>query len=184
MEIMLSGFVLFIGVHLIPSLPGTKDGLTRKLGVNGYKGSFALVSLIGMVLIVMGIGGVEWALLWAAPVWGRALTLSAMPFVIILLCAAQMPCNIKRFIRHPMLWSVVLWSMLHLTANGDLASTILFVGFALFSIIMIILINSRDPKPEVVKVPWFKDVIVLAVGGFIYMGILHSHQYFTGVPIT
>jgi len=184
MEIMLSGFVLFIGVHLFPSLPGTKDGLTQKLGTRGYKGLFALASLIGMIVIVMGMGRVEWTLLWVAPVWGRALTLSAMPFVIVLLCAAHMPCNIKRIIRHPMLWAVVLWSMLHLTANGDLASTILFGGFALFSIIMMILINRRDPKPEVVKVPWFKDVIVLALGGFIYMGILHSHQYFTGVPIT
>ena len=32
--------------------------------------------------------------------------------------------------RHPLLWSLALWSGAHLVANGDLAHVILFGGFA------------------------------------------------------
>jgi uncharacterized membrane protein len=54
--------------------------------------------------------------------------MSVMP-VVILLCAANVPNNITRFVRHPMLIGVNLWGAHHLTANGDLASTIVYASF-------------------------------------------------------
>ena len=52
-----------------------------------------------------------------------------MPFALILLAASFIPGNLKRLTAHPMLWSITLWALVHLLANGDLAGLLLFGGF-------------------------------------------------------
>jgi hypothetical protein len=86
--------------------------------------------------------------------------MSVMPVVIILLCAANVPDNIKRFVRHLMLIGITLWGALHLTANGDLTSTIVFASFLIFSILDILqVVTSRRFKPEEpVSVEWDNGV--------------------------
>ncbi len=55
MTLMILGILLFAGVHLIPSLaPGVKAAWLGKFGEGGYKGSFSLLLLLGLGLIIAG----------------------------------------------------------------------------------------------------------------------------------
>jgi len=109
--------------------------------------------------------------------------MSVMPVAIILLCAANVPNNIKRFVRHPMLIGITLWGALHLTANGDLASTILFASFLIFSILDIVLVETsgRFKPEEPVSVGW--DIGVLLVGLVAFGLLFQFHGSFTGMPL-
>ena len=53
-----------------------------------------------------------------------------MPIAAILLVAGNLPGNISRYVKHPMLTGIALWAFLHLLANGDLSSTIIFIIWA------------------------------------------------------
>jgi uncharacterized membrane protein len=46
--------------------------------------------------------------------------------------------------RHPMLWGFFLWSASHAVANGDLVATIMFGGFAAFSLAGMRILEKRS----------------------------------------
>jgi uncharacterized membrane protein len=167
MTTLILGVAIFIGAHLIPSVPSLRDRLQERVGRNAYRGLFALVSLIGFVLLVVGMG---------VPVF-------AMPVALILLVAAFMPTNLKRFTRHPMLWGVTIWAAAHLLANGDLAGLILFGSFGAFSLFDMWSANRRGAKLSSKVVPYWRDLLVVLIGGIVYVGILHSHGLLFGVPV-
>jgi uncharacterized membrane protein len=52
MSILVLGVVIFIGVHLVPTVPSLRARLSQRVGNNPYRGLFSLVSLIGFVLLV------------------------------------------------------------------------------------------------------------------------------------
>jgi uncharacterized membrane protein len=60
--------------------------------------------------------------------------------------------HIKRWVKHPMLAGVALWSIGHLLANGDLASLLLFGSFLAYAIVdRIAVIPRGDPAPAVLE---------------------------------
>ena len=55
MALLVFGLLLFAGVHFVPSLaPGLKQSWLGRLGENGYKGTFSLLLIAGLALIVIG----------------------------------------------------------------------------------------------------------------------------------
>jgi uncharacterized membrane protein len=182
MIILIAGVALFFGVHMLPAF-SLKTGLVKTLGDVRYKACFSLVSFAGLGLMIYGFQLAEFVPLWSPASWGRSLTMSVMPVVIILVCAANVPNNIKRFVRHPMLIGITLWGALHLTANGDLASTIVFASFLIFSILDIVLVETSGRfTPEApVSVGW--DIGVLLVGLVIFGLLFQFHGSFTGMPL-
>jgi uncharacterized membrane protein len=60
--------------------------------------------------------------------------------------------GILRVTRHPVLWAIALWALVHLIARGDSASVIFFGGFALLSISGTVLIDAR--KSRLVGADW------------------------------
>jgi uncharacterized membrane protein len=54
MATMVIGLVVFLGLHLIPALPGHRNRLASGLGEQRYKGLFSLASFAGLALIVIG----------------------------------------------------------------------------------------------------------------------------------
>jgi len=179
------GLVIWSAVHLIPAAaPALKTKWVQTLGPNGYKGSFSLLIIIAVVLMVMG---------WrhSLPIWLYTLsdtidrtTIGIMAFAAVLFVAAKLPTRIKRIIRHPQLTGVALWALAHLLANGDSRSVTLFGGLLLWSIVEITLINRREG-------PWIKppasaliyDLIVLALGAVLFSGLIFVHPYLSGVKL-
>ena len=184
MTLLIVGVALFIGAHLIPSVPSLRDRLKRQVGGNAYRGLFALVSLVGFVLLVMGMGRASFVPLWDPPAWGHRVPVFGMLLALTLFVAAFMPTNLKRLTRHPMLWGVTLWAAVHLVANGDLASLILFGSFGAFSLFDMWSANQRGAQLSSKAVPYWRDLLVVAVGGVVYMGLLHSHALLFGMPVS
>jgi uncharacterized membrane protein len=183
MSHLILGVAVFIGAHLIPSVPSLRGRLQKRVGANAYRGLFALVSLIGFVLLVVGMGQAPTVVLRNPPVWASSVPVFGMPVALILFVAAFMPTNLKRVTRHPMLWGVTIWAAVHLLANGDLASLILFGSFGAFSLFDMWSANQRGAKLSTKVVPYWRDLLPIVVGAIVYVGLLHSHELLFGVPV-
>ena len=183
MRILVLGVAMFIGVHLIPSVPSLRDRLRERLGNNPYRGLFSLVSLTGFVLLVLGKGRAPFVPLWEPPAWAPQIAVWVMPFALTLLVAAFLPSNLKRVTRHPMLWGVTVWAAVHLVANGDLASLILFGSVGAFALFDMCSANRRGAELSSKVVPYWRDLLVIAVGALAYVGFLHGHAMLFGIPV-
>lgn len=183
MNLLILGIVIFIGVHLLPSFVSVRLATINRFGPGAYKGLFALLSLVGLVLMVVGKYRADFQPLWQPPAWGRFAALVLLPPAFVLLAAANMPSNIKRLTRHPMLWGVTLWSVGHLLANGDRASLLLFGSLGIYALLDMLSANLRGAVKQVKVYPLGKDGVTVAAGLVIYVVLLLLHPYLFGVAV-
>ncbi len=182
MTLLILGLIIFFGIHLVPSATILRKRLLETLGDNGYRGTFALIAMAGFALIVVGKAYAPYVNLWVPPAWGRHAAHALMLPALILLPAANMPTNIKRFTRHPMLWGVAIWALAHLLANGDLASLLLFGSFAVYSLFDIWSANRRSEQSSQPRYTVKKDLIVVAAGLVAYAVFAFLHPYLFRMP--
>ncbi len=172
MGILIAGLVTFLGVHSLAfAAPGLRDRAVLRLGEGAWKGLYALISLIGLVLIVHGFGLTRRApmALYAPPGWMRDLTFLFMLPVFPLLIAAYLPGRIKTAAKHPMLAAVKLWAFAHLLANGTLADVLLFGGFLAWAVLDRISLKRRPPQPlRTAPAGRLNDVIAVVLGLALY----------------
>ncbi len=142
------GLLLFLGVHSIRLFAAEwRTSQIRKYGLLPWKGVYALLSLAGLALIVLGYGQARldptW--LWVPPLWTRHLaSLLTIP-AFILLAATYIPgSHIKARVGHPMLLGVKFWAVAHLVANGTLADLLLFGGFLAWAVPLYVVSRRRD----------------------------------------
>lgn len=183
MTLLVLGLLLFLGIHSLPTVVPLRQKLVDRLGLKGYKGLFVLLSLAGFVLIIFGKARAPFVPLWDAPEWGRHAAMGLMPFAFILLMGAYVPSNLKRFTRHPMLWGVSFWAAAHLLANGDLASVLLFGGFAIYSLADMASENRRGVRLQAAKLSPLRDGILVVVGLLAYGIFLFAHPYLFGPAV-
>ena len=182
MTVLILGVTLFFGIHMLPSLP-LKLGLVERFGEKPYKLGFSVVSLTGLGLTVYGFKLSEFVPLWDPLSWGRTATYWVMPIAIVLLCAADVPNNLKRVVRHPMLLGLTLWGATHLAANGDLANTIVFTSFVVYSTLDIALVEmtGRYKAKAAVSIGW--DVAVVLAGLALTGLLFYFHESISGIPL-
>src|SRR6202142_4663297 len=128
LAVMILGLLLFFGIHGPTSRRDLRAGLIASWGEGGYKAGYAVVSLVGLVLIIWGFAHYRAAGLW--PVWSpptalKHLNVALMLPAVILVVAAYIRGRIYTAVKHPMLCGVKLWAAAHLLANGDIGSIIL-----------------------------------------------------------
>jgi uncharacterized membrane protein len=184
MGLLLTGVLLFFGVHAVPMLAGARAALLARLGEPFYKGLFSILSLAGLVLIVLGFSRTPIVPLWIPPPWFNRPAALAMPLAFILLAAAYIPGNIGRIARHPMLAGVLVWATVHLVANGDLASLLLFGSFAAYALLDIFAVSARVAARSVAKRPLYMDAIAVVAGLVVFRVVWHYHGALFGVPVT
>ena len=138
-----SGYFLLI--HFGVSGTRLRDGLVARLGEGPYRGMFALASLLGLVWMAYAYRHAP-----ALPTWGLVLGFRPAAYLLVLIAfifvviglATPSPTQVGkestltrgpdiargmvRITRHPFLWGVALWALVHLIVNGDLASLVLF----------------------------------------------------------
>lgn len=182
MGLLILGMVVFMMVHLTPSFVGLRRRLIAWRGKAVYMIGYSCFAMIGLLLIVIGKGRADDVPVWDPPAWGVPITQIAMLFALILFPAAYMPTNLKRFMRHPFLTGLALWALSHLLVNGDLASILLFGGFAAFALFDIWSANRRGAVTSDRKLPFYRDLILIAVGLVLYGVMIHLHPYLFGVP--
>lgn len=187
MALLIIGLVLFFAPHISRMLvPGLRDAGIARMGEQGWKGLYALLSIAGIVLIVFGWRAyrLDAPDLYIPPDWGRHVTELLVVLGFILLTAAQMPAGrIKAAVQHPMLLGVLLWSVGHLLANGDLASVLLFGSFLVYTIWNRIAVGMRgDPPP--VFVSYRNDIGAIAIGIILSVVVmLWLHGFIAGVAL-
>ncbi len=183
MLVLIIGLVIFFGVHLVPFFPAYRNSLYEKLGEKKYKGGFSLIALVGLVLIVFGFSRAAYSNVWVPLPWSRDLALYLMPVSLTLFAAANMKTMIRRYLRHPMALGTIVFAAVHLSANGDLASALLFGSFGLYAILSVISGEARgrvlDDGPAAVKYDLFS--IVGGVG--VYFVILKFHGALFGASV-
>jgi uncharacterized membrane protein len=187
MTLLITGLILFLGIHSTGILaPVWREKIQTKLGVNGWKSLYSIVSLIGLVLIIWGYGAARmdpvW--LWLPPVWARHLALVLTVPAFILLAATYVPdSNIKARLGHPMLAAIKVWALAHLLSNGNLADVLLFGGFLIWAIAGFAVLRRRDRTAGVVRSGTLKGDIIAVVVGIVAWAVfaMYLHTLLIGV---
>lgn len=145
---LLIGLTLFLGIHSAQSLlPQWRQNAIDRFGSLGFKGVYAVLSLLGLYLLVQGYGlaRLDPVLLWTPPRGMQHATILLLWVAMVLLVASYVPGNqIKAKMRHPMTLSVKVWALGHLLSNGNLADVLLFGGFLVWSVLVFRAARQRD----------------------------------------
>ena len=173
----------FIFVSRLVPISPLKNILINRLGENKYKGLYSLIALVGLLIIIYGFGHADFYHVWDPLPYSREIAIALMPISMVLLVAANMQTNIKRYIKHPMLVAILVWSFVHLIGNGDLRSIILFASFGLYSLINIIFSKKNSTTNEINNYSSIKDFIAVVIGLIAYMLIILFHNHIAGVAI-
>ena len=172
------GLVLFLGVHSIRLFgEHVREMLIISWGRNSYRAIYAVPSLVGLGLIVMGYIEANLApvTIWNPPAGMRHLTMLLMLVSTILLISAYIPRNhIKSRLGHPMTVGVKVWAFAHLLSNGTLADLVLFGSFLIWSIL---LFRNARSRPAVIINPNWKFTALAVLAGlaiwFVFVKWLH-----------
>jgi uncharacterized membrane protein len=143
---LLLAAIFWIATHNGLAGSDIRTRLVGKIGENGFRIFYALISVLALVLLARASGAAEAIPLWTAPAWLRLLLAIIMLPAFLFFAAGflrnptavggeamagQQVRGIQRITRHPMLWSFALWALVHVLGNGDVASLIFFGTFAL-----------------------------------------------------
>lgn len=183
MLLLITGLILFVGVHLFAAVPGWRQSAVDRLGKWPYKGLFAVVSLVGLVLAAMGYGRARVDMVWEGLRYGPEIVATIMPVACVLVLAAYMPTNIRRYTAHPMLWGVVLWALAHLLVKGHWAAIVLFGGLGLYALAAMGLAMLRGDRPAGKQRPLWQDLVVIVSGLVLYAVLLILHPILFGARV-
>ncbi len=143
--------VFFVASHLLLSGAALRTPLIERLGAGGFRIFYSIVAVAALAWLVTAFGRAPQVELWPQGAWTRHLALVAMPFAAILIVAGATTRNplamggeaiaeaadatpgILKVTRHPVMWGIGLWALVHILANGDAASLIMFGAFAVLS---------------------------------------------------
>ncbi len=145
---LILGLVIFLGMHSVRILAdGWRTRVIARMGLQPWKGAYALLSLLGFALIVVGFGEARLNPVWVwhppLPMRHMAALLTLVSFVFLV--ATYVPGNaIKARLRHPMLLGTKVWALAHLLANGKLADIVLFGAFLVWAILCFRAARQRD----------------------------------------
>jgi len=153
MSTLIAAAVVFLGIHFVVSGTRLRDVLVSAIGERPYLGLFSLASIAVIVWLAMAYNAAaassENSVLFDL---GRGVRDSAILFVGLAFFlglqglllrnptavgqegAGEVPVTgVLRITRHPFLWGATIWSAIHVLANGDLASVVLFGTFLVLS---------------------------------------------------
>jgi len=189
LSVMILGLVLFFGAHTFTTQRKARARMVASMGEGPYKIVYALVSAVGLALIVWGFAhyrATEWITVWTPPRALKHLNVLLMLPAVILVVAAYIRGRIYATLKHPMLAGVKLWAFGHLLANGDLGGIILFGSFLAWAVFDRISLKHReDPGAPPIPVGGVgNDLIAVAVGVIAYLALAFAfHPVVIGVPV-
>jgi uncharacterized membrane protein len=188
MNVLLLGLVVFFGVHSVSIVNDPwRDRMVSKIGEWPWKGLYALVSIIGFMLIVWGYGLARHdpVVVYTPPGWLHSVAMVLLVPVFPLLLATYLPGRIQTAAKHPMLAATKLWAFAHLLANGMLADVLLFGAFLVWAVLDRISMKHRTQRPLPSVPPSRANDLVAVVGGLtLYAAfVLWLHGWLIGIPL-
>jgi uncharacterized membrane protein len=186
---LIAGMVLFFGTHLVRVVaPGFRERMVGRFGAWGWKGLYSVPALAGFLLMAWGYGSVRWS---SPPLWGpatggarMAVGLVMLP-VLVLFVSAYLPGWLRATLRHPMMIATVAWATLHLSVNGRAADLLLFGGFLVWSLVVLIA-SFRRPRLAPARRPsllWDAVALAAGLGAWWWLAFGGGHVRLFGVPV-
>ena len=187
MTSLVAGLIIFFAVHSFSIVNDSwRSRMVARIGEWPWKAAYALVAVIGVVLIVHGYAAARAAplVLYSPAESLHYLALALLLPVFPLLLAAYLPGRIQTTTRHPMLAATKLWATAHLLVNGTLADVLLFGGFLVWAVADRVSLQRRTPlSAPSAPASRFNDVIAVLAGLALYMAfVLGAHTWLIGVP--
>jgi len=150
---LIAACAFFLLIHFGIAGTQVRDALVARVGERAYLGLFSFASVGSILWMIQAYSRAPFYYLWSALVGWRplayALVFVAFLFVVIGLATpsptrvamesklakgGDAATGIVRITRHPFLWGVALWALVHLVMNGDVASFILFGSLLLLAL--------------------------------------------------
>ena len=220
--VLLVAAIALIMTHVVPSIPSVRSRIVAAIGEGAFSGIYSLVAVACIAAMVWAFNRVPQDFLWVPGPGLRHLPVLLMPLALLLMVTGLLTPNpasfgreeqlqekipatgIVRVTRHPFLWGVILWSIAHVLANGDVGAVLFFGGFLGLSVAgmagldkkravkhgeswqRFIDITSSVPFLAIVggrnklifsEIGWMKLVITVVL----YFALLFSHRWLFGV---
>ena len=154
---------VFLLLHTVVSSTGLRGWLVGVMGEGPYLGLFSLAVTGTLVWMSLAYASAPYIELWEAPRALRLVALAVMaPVVMLLAAGVAQPSptgvggagkaiqwearGILRITRHPLQWAILIWAILHVLVNGDLASLLFFGGLALLAAAGPMLIDRKRSR--------------------------------------
>ncbi len=149
--------LFFVGIHF--GIAGTRcrDRLIDRLGERAFRGAFSILSLIGLFWLIAAYRQAPYVETWGQSAGFKPVAAAVMLVAFVLVVAGLTTRNptavgganaltdpdaargMLRITRHPFLWGLSLWALVHLIVNGDAAALVLFG-----SLLMLCLVGTRS----------------------------------------
>jgi uncharacterized membrane protein len=159
-SLIVSGLA-FHGSHLALSSSRLRGQVREQIGERGFLLLYSALALVTFLWFVVSFVQAPIVPLWNAAPWARWLAIVLMPVASLLLvcgystpnptavgmerrAAADDPApGILRVTRHPIMWAIGLWALVHLVANGDLAALLFFGSLAALALGGTVMIDRK-----------------------------------------
>ncbi|MBB3541007.1 MULTISPECIES: NnrU family protein [unclassified Rhizobium] len=189
MALLIVGIIIFLGLHLIRVIaPGLRQSMIDRLGENGWKGVYSVLSILSLILLIYGFGQARQVtgVLYTPPVWMAHIAVTLMLIALICLVASLLPAGrIAVKTKHPMVLSVKIWAFAHLLANGETSSVLLFAAFLAWGVILRIALKRRERAGELTLRPFVSgkyDLYAVVIGVVVWALITFKlHELLIGV---
>jgi uncharacterized membrane protein len=148
--LLLSAFVVS---HIALATPPIRDGLVARLGENGFRIGYSILSLVLLIGAIRAYQPLAEVPLWEAGVGAFHAANLVMLLASILFVGSLTPRNkalagvpasvsgsdgpvgVLRWTRHPMMWAFGLWAVVHVWLSGDWPTIVLAGGLGLLAIV-------------------------------------------------
>lgn len=138
--LMLLGLAIWVAAHVFRRLaPDARASMGDKA-----KGPVALLLLLSVALMVIGYRGADFVPVYDPAPAGKYFAHLLMLPAIALMGLGSSKSRLFPTMRHPMLTGLTLWAGVHLLANGDRDSVILFGGLGVWAVVQMWLINRAE----------------------------------------
>lgn len=160
--ILAAGALGFLFLHLGLSFHPVRSRLVARLGEGRFAAVYSVIVGAAFAALVAGWMYRDFVPIWQPPPFTRWIPLVVMPFAFFFLLAGYTtkspsmagkedeadagPRGVVTVTRHPALWGFALWGLAHLSANGDLASMMLFGSIAALALIGMLHIDRRRAR--------------------------------------
>jgi uncharacterized membrane protein len=162
---LLIAAIVFVGSHFGIASTWVRDDLIRRLGERAYVGLYSAVSLILLAWLIRAYATVrDPIILWWTPPILIIVPLVVMPLALLLFVGGYTQRNptavmqkhtlpterpapgVLAITRHPLMWGIGLWAIVHLIVSDDVASIIFFAAFSVLALCGTRLLDAKKQR--------------------------------------